>query len=237
VDSDDWIHPAFLEKMLEAVSRDHSEMAVCGLYKTSVMTLDLPASQGADQLLDCRDYYRNHYENAVPACGKLYRKSLFKEVRYPVGKLHEDEFTTYKLIFSAGMVSLIQIPMYFYFYNESGITQSDWNPKRMDALDAVEERLDFFRKRNDHELFAYTAVIYLSYAHLMLDKIDKIGSEDKKEEYRQLIRRHVAGVLKKNRELDVKNYPGLFEIAYPGRMKAYWLAKAAVNKGKKLLNH
>lgn len=236
VDSDDWIHPVFLSRMLEAVNRDHSEMAACMLKKTSVMTLDLPDFE-EDQLLSSREYYRNHYENAVPACGKLYRKKLFTNIRYPVGKLHEDEFTTYKLIFSAGTVSLIQRPMYYYFYNESGITQSDWNPKRIAALDAVEERLAFFRTENDRELFAYTAVIYLSYAHLMLEKIDKITDEDKKKEYRKLIQDHVSKVLKANHELGVKEYPGLYEIAYPVRMKIYWLVKAAFRKAGRLFQH
>ncbi len=29
---------------------------------------------------------------------KLYKKSLFDDIRYPEGKLHEDDFTTYKIL-------------------------------------------------------------------------------------------------------------------------------------------
>ena len=235
VDSDDWIHPAFFGKMLEAVQRDHSKIAACKLFKTSVITFEIPANEDEDKLLESRDYYLNYYENSVPACGKLYCKQLFKGNRYPVDKLHEDEFVTYKLIFAAGMISLVQSPMYYYFFNETGITQSDWNPRRIDALDAVNERLAFFKSRGDKELFSHTAVIYLSYVHLMLKKIDKISNEEKKQEYRILIRQHVSKVLKENRELNVKSYPGLYEIAHPKRMKAYWLIKAVINKTKNFL--
>ena len=34
----------------------------------------------------------------VTAWGKLYRTTLFKDIRFPIGKYHEDIYTTYKLV-------------------------------------------------------------------------------------------------------------------------------------------
>ena len=48
-----------------------------------------------EKALDC--FLFNDYLTPC-VCGKLYSISLWKSVRFPEGKLFEDQFTTYKLI-------------------------------------------------------------------------------------------------------------------------------------------
>lgn len=76
------------------------------------------------------------------AWGKLYKTSLFKnnEILYPVGKIHEDTFTTYKLLYYAERIVYVDYVGYFYRQRENSIISDDeyhcfivgsdqvWNP-------------------------------------------------------------------------------------------------------------
>lgn len=152
VDSDDFIHPKTLELLLDAAERHHADISIGGFARTSG---DIPAFSEADlipQLWNTKDFFLKNYVNAVIAWGKLYKKELFRQIRYPVGRLHEDEFTTYKFLFLYRQVPVIPAPLYGYFINENGIMQSGWSPRRMDAIDAFKERLALFKQIGDREL-------------------------------------------------------------------------------------
>ena len=61
----------------------------------------------------------------VVAWNKLYRRELFftpEHIRYPVGRLHEDEFTTYRLFYAAKSVIFVNAPLYHYVQRGSSIT-------------------------------------------------------------------------------------------------------------------
>ena len=92
------------------------------------------------------DFFVNScYLETVP-WGKLYHKSCFCNIRYPEGKIHEDNFTTYKIIFSLDKILHVKAEVYYYFSNYKGTTKSIWTPKRLDALEAYSEQISFFDK-------------------------------------------------------------------------------------------
>lgn len=62
-----------------------------------------------------------HFVNATVAWGNLYSRSCFRDIRYPVGKIHEDEFVTYRLLFAQKEIAVIPAPLYAYFINPKGI--------------------------------------------------------------------------------------------------------------------
>ena len=55
----------------------------------------------------------------VVAWGKLYRKIIFKNLRFPYGKLNEDEFTTYKALFRYKSVAFLDNVLYFIFITKT----------------------------------------------------------------------------------------------------------------------
>lgn len=61
-------------------------------------------------------FLNGHGIQFVVAWGKIYRTSLFTEnvVFYPLGKLHEDNLTTYKLLYHARKICYTDIPVYVY---------------------------------------------------------------------------------------------------------------------------
>ena len=149
IDSDDWVHHKYLEYLYNEAYKTSSSIAVCDFIRTKEDKLP-EIVEMFPVLKTPEDYYITG--GAIVAWGKLYRKELFYDIRFPVGKLHEDEFTTYKLLFQCNHIVVLNQTLYAYFQNENGIMQSQWNPHRLDALDAFEEQIDFFAKRGDFDI-------------------------------------------------------------------------------------
>lgn len=90
--------------------------------------------------------YKNYKSIFLVAHNKLYKKELFNNIKYPKGKLHEDEFTTYKLYLDARKIVYIDYVTYAYLIRSGSIMTSKYTTRRMDALDALEERIEVLKK-------------------------------------------------------------------------------------------
>lgn len=159
VDSDDWIHSRMLEWLLDAVNGDTVKISACGYTETDGETPAEPV--WSDFVLrEPEDFYVPYNINAVIACGKLYHRDCFRDIRFPVGKLHEDEFTTYQLLFAQKQIAVSSMPLYYYFRNTTGITKSGWTPRRMDVIDAFREQIRYFHENGFDRAYEAAAVEY-----------------------------------------------------------------------------
>ena len=86
----------------------------------------------------------------INSCTKLFRKKLWREVRYPVGKVNEDRFTrftTHLIFFQTERITYLTAPLYYYFVREDSIMHRQWTPKRLDDLEAAKEQIVFFDEK------------------------------------------------------------------------------------------
>ena len=151
---------------------------------------------------------------------KLYAKELFETLRYPVGKLHEDEFTTYKAVYAAGKVALVPAAMYAYYQNPEGIIRSKWNPRRMDAIQALEEQMAFAEETGNDCFKAYS---FDSYTWCILQNLLKIRErnqiDDETKKCRALLRRKLRYILFSGNNLKKLAFSSetmwIYEEAYP----------------------
>ena len=221
VDSDDWIHEAYLQRLLKAAKQHDCMLSACYVFHTSGEDFT-KEDDSAVRLLSADDFYCGSVPSGmnVIACGKLYARSLFARQRYPVGRLHEDEFVTYKMIYASGQVAVVSSALYAYYRNEEGIIRSGWSPKRMDAMDAMDEQLAFARQTGNARLFDRCSE---TRAWLVLDYLWKIREMEEKSDAirqcRQMLREDLADILrdKKNRgkyPFNLENF-WIYEEAYP----------------------
>ncbi|HEL1811883.1 TPA: glycosyltransferase [Streptococcus suis] len=84
----------------------------------------------------------------VTAWAKLYRTSLFndsnpcKKIRYPLGVLHEDQYTTHKLFFKSNKIVFVNDYLYVYRVRKNSITNTQLSDKRiMDNIRGLEEKI------------------------------------------------------------------------------------------------
>lgn len=146
VDSDDWVHPEYLERVLTAATEHNVSISICGYTESAGKEPPISGVEPVPQIWDPEDFYVQHNVNATVAWGKLYQKKCFRDIRYPVGKLHEDEFVTYRMLFSSANIAVVPAPLYCYYCNPQSITTSPWKPERLASIEAFEEQLHFYEE-------------------------------------------------------------------------------------------
>lgn len=228
VDSDDWVHPQYLQTLYDAAHKTGCLLSVCDLYRTSGE--DFPWNGDVQvQVMEADDFYGAETEEpiATVAWNKLYHRSLFTSLRYPVGKLHEDEFTTYQAVYQAGTVAVVSEKLYAYYQNPEGIMGASWSPKRLHMLEAFEQQAAFAKAENHPRLLKKAAEGYCYSAYGQLEQAEPA--------YRRELRRKLRRAMKLCREAEVfsgKLEPlWAYEQAYP--CKAFWWLYGKMRKGEK----
>jgi len=154
VDSDDYLAPEFLEHLYRACAETGSDMSVCRWEYVRGEVIPQNGT-GETSIFSGREMQANLYipDGAyfVVAWNKLYKSELFSEIRYPLGRIHEDEATTYRIYEKVKQAAYLDESLYGYFVAPSSITRG-FNPKRLDWVTAVAERIDFYEKKEYREL-------------------------------------------------------------------------------------
>lgn len=146
IDSDDWIHPDYLRLLYDGVSSHGVKIAVGRYAQVGDDTaVDDSAINAKALLVGPEDLWVSSRTNATVAWAKLYHRSLFHELRYPVGKYHEDEYVTYKLLFSCQQVALVDAPIYRYYYNNASISRLNYLKRLPDIQEAFASHEAFFK--------------------------------------------------------------------------------------------
>ena len=220
VDSDDWVHRRYLEAMYNAVERYNVDISICGFIRTE-KEVDFAFDELSYKEYTPEDFWVKDRPNATVAWGKLYKRYLFEQRRYPVGKLHEDEFVTYKLLFLQSKVAVIEDALYFYFQNTAGIMKQNWNLKRLDGIKAINEQIAFFEQEKFLDAAKSSAAIHipdLVYTLIQLD-MHYPGDDNKTclvKELRYLIRKY-----KRALNLHLDRNSAMYKYAFPKRYKFF----------------
>lgn len=232
IDSDDWIHPQYLELLLSGANSTNTDICVCEYTETSEFSDFKNLNNTTIQKLSPEDFFVNHHVTAVIACCKLYKKSCFESIRYPVGKLHEDEYTTYKILFEKSLVSYLKAPLYFYYINPDSIVRREWSPKRLDAIQAFHEQIAYFRKNG------YTNALKNSEKNLLRYTASQIEFTEKSEAYKSLspqLKKELRTCIKKYKKdlnLSVENFSNIYEKVYPKTIRLYLIIISLLKKLK-----
>ncbi len=160
VDSDDYIATDMYEKMAAVMdTMQDVDVVVCPFQKVAEEDCYKKENSQNDvckhRILEhdgvVREMFLEQYELYIVAWNKLCRRKMWKEVRFPVGKIHEDQYTTYKILYEARKVALMEQPFYFYRQRQGSI-MSRFNAKGcMDDIMALQEKMQFFEKKKEWE--------------------------------------------------------------------------------------
>lgn len=134
-DSDDYLdRQTYASVMAKATGNDITEFPIFRFYGSPWQR----EIRFADTTYDSpRDYWlRGHaYEHSY-ACNKIYRRTLFDGVRFPVGKVFEDVLTLPRLMACAQRMATVADGLYYYCHNPQGITATARGTQLAMLLDA-----------------------------------------------------------------------------------------------------
>ena len=232
IDSDDWIDNRYLEILLNMATENHSDISVSNFLRTSGNVPSDTCDNVSAEIWDTSQFFRKKNLNATVAWGKLYKKSLFTQIRYPKGKLHEDEFTTYKILFACTHIAFTETPLYYYFINEKSITGVTWTPAHLVALEAFDERLFFFRQKKMTDLYQWQLEHYLFF---LCDCCGKLAENQQyKTEYLSSTRKKLRLIIKDFEKTTHSRLPKdkewIYDIAYPFERKIYWTVRGIISE-------
>jgi len=217
IDSDDYVKRDYLQKLYDACSNNNVDISACGLLKIKD---GIPVNKHNKELtgevitMSSAEFFAQKKCGsnllAVTSPGKLYRKTLFSNQRYPTGKLYEDTFLTHHILFDTDRVAVILENLYLYTVRDESITNSQWNPKKMDRIEAIHERMLYFKDNGYQELYIRDNRLYLLY---IKTTITDIKNTDKRryslyyKNCRRLLRRECKSSLSR-KVISFKEYLG-----------------------------
>ncbi len=157
VDSDDYIHRQSYEILLKDLLVHDVDIAMCSIKRfvgetteESKIKKDVTTTMTSKEAL--RSLHGQESSLYTVAWNKLYKSSLIGNLRYPLGKLNEDEFLTYRFIDGASKISLNRNELYYYYQNEHSITTNSSYLSSSDVFEALEERKKYFIEKKDFEI-------------------------------------------------------------------------------------
>lgn len=220
IDSDDWIHQRYLEWLNTAAVEQNANVVIGTFIRTDGNDA-IEESELTVKTSSPEDYWMENQTNATTAWGKLYKKDDFQALRYPEGKLHEDEFTTYKILFQYQRIAVVETPIYYYYFNYEGITKSSWTPKRLDGLEAVARQIEFFKKNHFERAYHWAAWCYLD---AICEHLRQIRYDSQYQDYAVELKRKLREGIKTYKiELNLSYQTSFrfYKYAYPIKAKIY----------------
>lgn len=215
VDSDDWIEPNMYELLYNACAGNEADLSVCGLfrdYKDRAISCPnkkavLSSSEAMRALIEGEDLHDH-------AWSKLYRRSLFDGVRYPVRQLYEDVRTTYKLVSKANKVVMIPECLYHYRQRKGSIVRKNNNINTFQLENAFEEMIsdssgDFSRYQEAIDFRRLKLQSYILRELLLSDKSAVDDNRERFDRYASLVRENRKQILRDPRFTKVYKLIGI----------------------------
>ncbi len=169
VDSDDTITKNMYQVLYDNLIEYQADLSVCSVYekrKNNRWQIEQPKYENVvkiysgTELINYLTYQK--YQTLLPmANNKLYRRELIEHIRYPNGKIHEDEFIIHELLFHAKKVVISKAQLYEYLIREDSITGSKNNRLRRDKLEALWSRVLFLKEKGMQEQYLKAYHYYL----------------------------------------------------------------------------
>ncbi|MGN0500557.1 MAG: glycosyltransferase family 2 protein [Ruminococcus sp.] len=236
IDSDDWVHKDYLKLLYKAVKDNNVDVSVCRYVETTGEDdLKIQDDESFVKLWNPEDFFVQENVNAIVAWGKLYRKNLWKDIRYPYGRIHEDEFTTYKLLFQNDKIAVVDKVMYYYYTNPNGIMGKKWNPKRLDVIDAFESRSTFFKENGYNKAYEVNINILTMLYHGAFTRLSQSDDIENKNKYIKIIRKRFNKqykMFKKDTLVNKDQLEFVYATISPVRCYIYTHIKALIRKFK-----
>jgi glycosyltransferase involved in cell wall biosynthesis len=202
IDSDDWVEPDYIEHLYNMINSYNADLAICSF----VVASDLKSRECnknrpnivMGNLEALEQLNGNYYLQFVVPWGKLYRKSIFFNIRYPDGKFVEDEFIAHRLIYNANIIVFTEGEyIYYWKHPESLMGKGHSMEMLIDARLAYIDRISFYYQKGLRK-HAEIASLHLFLVLLRLADFFSSGSD----EYKKYIveSRELANLLRKTKK-------------------------------------
>lgn len=164
IDSDDYVSPSMAEKLLDAISKTDSDLAMCNFAYTDELgniteSFSDDTKAGEYRTEELLRKVAAGWTFGILVWNKLFKKELFDGgLLFLEGRIAEDEMIAHRLLARVRKAVIIPDVLCFYRQRTGSVTNSAFNEKNLDSLEALIDRVEFFISINEEEL-AYIASV------------------------------------------------------------------------------
>lgn len=159
VDSDDYVEPDYVGRLHAGIA--DADMSVCSIICEDS---DGKVRQGSEPIVEKQDavsseeYLRRALLDwrLVVAWNKLYAASIWNQLRFPVGRIHEDEYVLHQVVGRCKNINILLDGLYHYVSTDSSITHSGFSIRNLDRLEALTQRMEYCVSKNYRQCVALT---------------------------------------------------------------------------------
>ena len=211
IDSDDFVNEKHLENLFLASRLTNADITIGGfsrfengtfwLYQDRFSSDSLVSFTSAQAIQHLDSMFDVPFLNFSIVCGKLFKRDLFKELRFQYGKYAEDQFIIWKLYLKARSIYTFNVDSYVYRINNTGMS-SVFSLKHLDYIDALEERIKFTKDIDGIDI----GLSFNMYRYVLKRNLDQLEEHQFLDEASQIRRKLELA--------EREEYPFLFEESY-----------------------
>lgn len=151
VDSDDWIEITSMQKLLEYAADTNADIVSSAYYFEWKNHHSIGEEIEKPIILEGENIIQTHIRESYLGSAiwnKLYRKTVFSNIRFPEGRVFEDIMTSYKLLSNAKRVVCIPDALYHYRLRSNTISRTYTMASMTSYWYAHRERFNTLSKTN-----------------------------------------------------------------------------------------
>lgn len=173
VDGDDRVDRRFCEIPYRAALEADADMVIFGFVSDGEKRKK--RLMKADGVIDEQ---MAHESGKNVVWNKLYRRSLYQGIQFPIGRFYEDLATTYKVVHKAGKIIRISDVLYFNTIRSESITRTPSEAKKRDyfffSLEKNNALIRYgYSEGKNHDRIIGSAIGYLIYSETEGDELYK----------------------------------------------------------------
>ena len=175
IDSDDFVHKDYVLHMYNLMTKYN-----CDIVQTAFFFGDaniFPQETKKEKIiLKNKSSWAEGYQYKTVAWAKLYKKNVTNNTWFPDSKTIEDDATYYRFAYNSNKICISNLRLYYYYSANPNSTYRALKKINMDFIDIYEDRLKFFREKNEPYLLQksyerFAIVLLLNYCNSRYLKI------------------------------------------------------------------
>ena len=177
LDSDDWIDTNTIEILMKNLINSQADVVCCSSIDEYTENGICFKNEGSysSEVYSGDTILRKYLERKIntSAWGKIFKRELFSQIRFPVGKLHEDLAIMIDLLTLCDKVAFVSAPLWHYRQRIGSITKQHYKQANFDLyhyLQHIKEKLDGRLPREFEGFYAF----YLKSLLVMFNPEDKV---------------------------------------------------------------
>lgn len=200
IDSDDVVCSNFIQTLYEVHLTSKSDLVCCELicfynedenklqkYWNKINEKECTYSIYSSKEIIEKSFYQHISITGAPQ--KLYKKTLFDDIKFPYGRYFEDMATTFLFFEKAGSISVIDKKLYAYRMRIDSIMNHVFNVNKLDCIWVAEKIVSYYSEDDIDGVFCaafrVNRLVYDQIPHSYKKEKNKVWNEIKK--YRWLV--------------------------------------------------